>query len=109
MRQSAGLRGTGLMHDTNPWPVPGPGMPRIPMSLSRSIRRLLALGALALLAPVFAQSVALSGGMGERALIVIDEQAPVVLRPGESHGGVTLVSVEANEAVIDIAGQHQTL
>jgi aspartyl protease family protein len=79
------------------------------MSTASPRRIAAALLALVLPAVGWAQSVALTGVMGERALIVIDEQAPVVLRPGEARGAVTLISVDANEAVLDIGGQRQTL
>jgi len=56
-----------------------------------------------------AQSVALTGVMGERALLVIGDGAPQVLVPGQTQQGVTLVSVGEQSAVIEIQGQRQTL
>lgn len=55
-----------------------------------------------------AQSVALSGVMGERALLVIDGAAQV-LTTGETRLGVTLVSTDGETAVVDLGGRHQTL
>ena len=55
------------------------------------------------------QSVALTGVMGERALLVIEDAAPQVLTPGQSWQGVTLISVGEQSAVIEILGQRQTL
>jgi len=60
-------------------------------------------------APAAAQSVALTGIMGERALLVIDGAAPEVVAPGETRDGVTVVSAGGETAVIDIHGQRQTL
>jgi len=56
-----------------------------------------------------AQSVALSGVMGERALLVIGDAAPEILAPGQTRQGVTLISVGDQSAVIEIQGQRQTL
>jgi len=57
----------------------------------------------------FGQSVALSGVMGERALLVIEDAAPLVLTPGQTRQGVTLISVGEQSAIIEILGQRQTL
>ena len=70
------------------------------------------LGALILalaLPTAWAQSVALTGIMGQRALLVIDGAAPAVLVPGESRDGVTLISVEADRAVVELQGLRQSL
>jgi aspartyl protease family protein len=56
-----------------------------------------------------AQSVALSGILGAKALLVVDGGPPKSLAVGETHGSVTLVSVQANQAVVEIAGKRQTL
>ena len=72
-------------------------------------RTLCALG-LMLCAPwAAAQSVALSGMMGERALLVVDGTPPKALAPGETHRGVKLLSAAADQAVVEIKGQRQTL
>lgn len=70
---------------------------------------LLAALAAAPLVAARAQSVALTGLMGDRALLVIDGEAPVVLARGQTRQGVTLVSVGADSAVLDIGGQQETL
>jgi len=56
-----------------------------------------------------AQSAALSGVAGTRALVTIDAAAPKFLSPGQSHQGVKLLSVQAESAVIEINGQRQTV
>jgi len=66
-------------------------------------------GALGFCNGAMAQSVALTGIMGERALLVIGDAAPEVVAPGETRQGVTLVSAGGESAVIEIQGQRQTL
>jgi aspartyl protease family protein len=56
-----------------------------------------------------AQSVALTGVMGERALLVIDGAAPQVVAAGESRLGVTLVSTDGDTAIVELSGHRQTL
>ena len=58
---------------------------------------------------VFAQSVALSGVSGSKALLTVDSGAPRFLSPGQSHQGVTLLAVEDQSATVEINGQRQTL
>jgi len=55
-----------------------------------------------------AQSVALSGVMGDRALLVIDGAAQV-LAAGESRQGVTLVSTDGETAVVELGGHRRSL
>lgn len=61
------------------------------------------------LAPAMGQTVALTGVMGQRALLVIDDAAPAVLAPGDSRSGVTLISAQGDEAVVQIKGRRETL
>ena len=56
-----------------------------------------------------AQSVALSGVAGNKALLVIDGAAPRFLSPGQAHMGVTLVQTDGQSATVTIDGQRQTL
>jgi len=70
----------------------------------------LALAALLLLTPaVWGQSVALSGMLGSKALVVVDGSAPKALAAGESLRGVKIVSTQGDQAVVEIAGKRQTL
>jgi aspartyl protease family protein len=55
-----------------------------------------------------AQTVSLSGSMGNKALLVIDG-TPRTLSAGGAHGGVKLVSVNANDAVVEINGKRVAL
>jgi aspartyl protease family protein len=56
-----------------------------------------------------AQTVALSGMMGGKALLLVDGRPPKSVAPGETYLGVKLISAANDEAVIDIAGKRTTL
>lgn len=56
-----------------------------------------------------AQSVALSGVAGPKALLTIDGAAPRFLSPGQTHQGVTLMSTQGESATVSVGGQRQTL
>jgi aspartyl protease family protein len=56
-----------------------------------------------------APAVALSGIMGNKALLVIDGGPPKMVAPGDSHRGVKVVSAGGDSATLEIAGQRQTL
>ncbi|RRS05316.1 TIGR02281 family clan AA aspartic protease [Aquabacterium soli] len=66
---------------------------------------LLALG----MASAQAQSVAMTGGMGSRALLVINGGQPKALAAGDTHLGVKVLSVTSEQAVVDIGGKRQTV
>lgn len=57
----------------------------------------------------FAQSVALTGVSGSKALVVIDGAAPRFLLAGQSHQGVKLLSLQGESATVEVNGQRQTL
>lgn len=56
-----------------------------------------------------AQTVALSGTMGGKALLLVDGRAPKSVAPGETYLGVKLVSAANDEAVVELAGKRATL
>jgi aspartyl protease family protein len=56
-----------------------------------------------------AQSVALSGVMGSKALLVVDGGAPKALAAGETHQGVKVLSVVGEQATLEIKGQRSTV
>lgn len=60
-------------------------------------------------ASCFAQSVALSGVAGSKALVVIDAAAPRFLSPGQTHQGVKLLGAQGETATVEVNGQRQTL
>jgi aspartyl protease family protein len=56
-----------------------------------------------------AQSVAMTGGMGSKALLVVNGGAPKALAAGDVHQGVKVISVAADKTVVEVAGQRQTI
>ena len=64
--------------------------------------------ALAACAPAFAQSVSMSGSLGDKALLIIDG-APRTLAVGGSILGVRLVGVNGSDAVVEVKGRRVTL
>lgn len=56
-----------------------------------------------------AQSVLLTGSIGNRAILVIDGGAPRTLAPGQTAQGVKLISMQGDQAVVEAAGQRSTL
>lgn len=75
------------------------------------LSRLLGIFCLAglLTSPSHAQSVALAGVMGKKALLVIDGGAPQTLAAHESAKGVQVLQVEPHAVTVQIQGQRQTL
>jgi aspartyl protease family protein len=65
--------------------------------------------AVCLTGPVLAQAVALSGMLGSKALLVVDGGAPRGVAPGETHGGVKVISAAGDQAVVEVGGKRQTL
>lgn len=55
------------------------------------------------------QSVAMTGGMGSRALLVVNGGAPKALAAGDTFQGVKVISVAAEQTVIEMSGKRQTL
>lgn len=56
-----------------------------------------------------AQSVTLQGMLGRKALLIVNGGAPRSVAPGETHQGVKVLSTAGDEAVVEVAGQRQTL
>ena len=56
-----------------------------------------------------AQSVALAGMLGSKALLIVDGTAPKTVAAGETHQGVKVVSTAGDQAVIEQAGKRRTL
>lgn len=76
-------------------------MPRLP--------RLLVWLALLVLPQAWAQGVLLAGLAGGKALLVINGEAPRFLSPGQTVGGVRLIEVGGDSAVVEVAGERRTL
>ena len=56
-----------------------------------------------------AQTVALSGMLGGKALVIVDGSAPKSIAAGESYKGVKIVSTQGDQAVMEIAGKRLTM
>ena len=56
-----------------------------------------------------AQTVALSGMLGGKALVIVDGAAPKSVAAGETYRGVKIVSTQGDQAVVEIAGKRHTL
>jgi aspartyl protease family protein len=56
-----------------------------------------------------AQTVALQGMMGSKALLIVDGSAPKSVGAGETHMGVKVVSTSGDQAVVEVEGKRRTL
>jgi len=56
-----------------------------------------------------AQTVALTGMLGGRALLIVDGAAPKTVAAGESYKGVKVLSTTGDVAVLEIAGKRHSL
>ena len=56
-----------------------------------------------------AQSVALSGMLGGKALLIVDGGPPKTVAVGDTHKGVKVVSTQGDEAVLEIEGKRHTV
>jgi aspartyl protease family protein len=56
-----------------------------------------------------AESVALAGMLGGKALLVVNGTAPKTVAAGETHQGVKVISTSGEQAVVEQSGQRQTL
>ncbi len=72
-------------------------------------RWLLALTLLIASGTAQAQSVALQGMLGNRALLIIDGAAPRSVAPGETLQGVKVVTTLGDQAIVEIEGKKRTL
>lgn len=60
-------------------------------------------------APAWTQSVAMTGSMGSKALLVVNGGAPKALAAGDTHQGVKVLSVAADQAAVEVGGKRQTV
>ena len=67
--------------------------------------RLCVAAALLVTTPAFAQTVSMSGSLGDKALLMIDG-APRTVATGATVQGVRLVSVTGSEAVVEVKGKR---
>jgi len=69
----------------------------------------LAVATLGLCALATAQTVGLSGMLGNRALLIVDGGTPKSVAPGETFQGVKVVSTSGDQAVVEVGGKRHTL
>ena len=85
-------------------------MRRIKAAAGRLASVCAALGlSLALCGAAQAESVALAGMLGSKALLVVNGSSPKTVAAGETHQGVKVISTLGDQAVVEQAGQRQTL
>jgi aspartyl protease family protein len=73
------------------------------------MRTIVVLAAVLACAGASAQSVALQGMLGTKALLIVDGAAPKTVAPGEAHQGVKVISTSGDQAVVEIGGKRHTL
>jgi aspartyl protease family protein len=73
------------------------------------MKRLLALCLAVAAAGAWAQSVALQGMMGKKALLMVNGGTPHMVGIGEEFQGVKVLDVLGEQAVVEIGGKRQTL
>jgi aspartyl protease family protein len=73
------------------------------------MKRALAAALAGLVLGAGAQSVALQGMLGSKALLIVDGSPPRSVAVGESHKGVTVISTLGDQALVEIAGKRHTL
>jgi len=56
-----------------------------------------------------AQSVAMTGGMGSKALLVVNGGAPKAVAVGDTWQGVKVISVSGDQAVVEVGGKRQSV
>ena len=56
-----------------------------------------------------AQSVAMTGGMGSKALLVVDGSPPKAVGVGDTFKGVKVISVNGDQTVVEMKGVRQTV
>jgi aspartyl protease family protein len=73
------------------------------------MKRLLALLLAATCGVAQAQSVALQGMLGSKALLIVDGSPPKSVGAGETHRGVKVLSTVGDQAVVEYGGKRHTL
>lgn len=65
--------------------------------------------ALLLTTPVWAQSVAINGTLGNKALLIVDGGFPKAVAVGEVHKGIKVVAIQGEQITLEMGGKRQTL
>lgn len=85
------------------FPPPSPGL--------RRYHLLMAVWVVLLVAPAWAhaQSVALAGMLGSKALLVVDAHPPRAVGAGDEYQGVKVIAITKEEATVEVKGARRTL
>lgn len=73
------------------------------------MRALCLAAAFLLCAPAWAQTVAINGTLGSKALLIVDGGFPKAVGVGESYKGVKVVSIQGEQITLEVGGKRQTL
>lgn len=65
--------------------------------------------ALLLTAPAWAQSVAINGTLGNKALLIVDGGFPKAVAVGEVHKGIKVVAIQGEQITLEVGGKRQVL
>nr|WP_315480717.1 TIGR02281 family clan AA aspartic protease [uncultured Rhodoferax sp.] len=65
--------------------------------------------ALLFAAPVWAQSVAINGTLGNKALLIVDGGFPKAVAVGEVHKGIKVVAIQGEQITLEVGGKRQVL
>lgn len=65
--------------------------------------------ALLLTAPAWAQSVAINGTLGNKALLIVDGGFPKAVAVGEVHKGIKVVAIQGEQITLEMGGKRQVL
>jgi aspartyl protease family protein len=79
------------------------------VAVSTLLRTGLAITLIVAAASTHAQSVALAGMLGSKALLIVDGSTPKSVAAGETHQGVKVISTAGDQAVIEQDGKRRTV
>ena len=77
--------------------------------MTRIVKTAASLAVLLAASAAQAESVALAGMLGNKALLVVNGTAPKTVAAGETHEGVKVISTSGDQAVVEQNGKRNTL
>jgi aspartyl protease family protein len=85
------------------------GRGSLTIPFARKVHFVLALVAAMAMGAAQAQSVALAGMLGSKALLIVDGSTPKSVAAGETHQGVKVISTAGDQALIEQDGKRRTV
>ena len=73
------------------------------------MKNLFLAAALLFAASVWAQSVAINGTLGNKALLIVDGGFPKAVAVGEVHKGIKVVAIQGEQITLEVGGKRQVL